>query len=330
MTENSLTQDERDRLVGMVLGHNLQHVREFLQNRGIPKSGNKEQLEERIYNSLDSHRLVDSELIWLLDTIEGWGNQHIYLYKVTPHYLASLKDSSYVEELINSNGMKEVYNNEKPLFTPVEPTLSGITYDSDYLRLKFVEQRKWLEFISEAKEDSVAPTNVILRRYEEHVARGITSFRINLHTSDAELMIQKLPRGARYAEIKAAYEERLNWIVDWNGLSNVPTDSSICPIEESGEAVRRALDLVTIAGSKTSFTSRARGVDYTEDEVAKRARDALGPEVMGELGNFYWLPNSVLAKRLHTYVYRDRVAVFGECTESEVNYVLSRIRSFGS
>ena len=59
----------------------------------------------------------------------------------------------------------------------------------------------------------------------------------------------------------------------------------------------------------------------------RAARKALGKGVAGRLGNFYW---PVLGRDIHIKLFAkdQRVGIFGECTEEEVQHVLSEIRRY--
>ena len=326
--EFALEAHELELLLDLIFSHKLDHVRNFLQVRQLPKSGNRGELRERLESALASGRVVPTALVWLLDSIEGFGNQHIYLYQASASLAEQFKSTDKVRSLLTALGVNHFYNHEDPVFLPDVPTLAGVSHDSDYLRVKFVERRTWYEPLEETHERHVEHGTVLVKRYKLYQSRGVTMFRLNLHTGHAELMIQRLPSGTKYAAIRDAYKDRLAGIINFDSLAAVTTAGAILRIEQSGEVERRATNFETPAGSRTSYKSRARGADYNNDEAIRRSREALGTDVAGEQGNFYWLPDNTLARRIHTYVYKDRIAILGECVEQEVDYILSRVRGF--
>lgn len=320
--------EELELLLDLILGHKLDYTRTFLEERAIPKGGTREELRERIKRSLPSNRISTFDLIWLLDRIEGLGNQQVYLYQASDSYAANLQDGDRIRETLTAMGSEELFNDEIPLFLPNNPTLAGVSLDQQSLRVKYVEKRERRELLDEFEEDDINSGRVFVKRYKVSVFRGVTQFRLNFNTGRAELMIQRLPSGTKYGLIRDQYKVKLASFVDIDALTKINTDSSILAIEQSGEAERRGVNLQTTAGSRVAFRSRGKNADYNNDNDLQRSRNALGDEVVGEFGNFYWLPGASLEQKVHTYIYKDRVGIFGEYLESEIDYVLSRIRHF--
>lgn len=315
--------DERALLLDLLLSHTREYVADLLRAKNIPHSGTKDELRQRLGENLESGNMTIEELITLLDQIEGNGNQHIYLHRCSQGYLRKLKQENYVRHQLEEAGQGDLYNRNQPLLLPQQPTISSITHNDRWLRLKWVEKREWYELISDQMENGLR-----VKKYEPHITRGITIFRIDLVSGNAELMIQRLPRGTNYEEVRERYDQELGRMIDLDAFSLLDTGQAIGRIEDSGEVERRACNYITVAGGKAGFKSRSRGADYISDPSLKRARSALGTSIAGLLGNFYWLPCENLSRKIHTHIYLNRVGIFGECTEQEVNYVLSRIRHF--
>lgn len=317
--------DEVDVLLNLLLSHKKEYIQDFLRGKELPYSYTKTVLKEKIKEEIANEVFKQEELIALLDKIEEYGNQHVYLYINTSDYISKLRDEGFVQQNLRKSGLEGLYNKSKPLLLPETPTVASIIHNRRALKIKWVEKRRWNELIKEEiKGDK------LIRIYQIHTTRGVTIFRIDLVSGNADLLIQRLPRGTNYTEVKERYEDKVRKIVDLDTFSLLNIKSSIRKIEDSGEAERRQTNFETIAGGKISFKSRSRGVDYTTDPSLSAARHALGERVSGLLGNFYWLPKTPLARKIHTHVYGgdSRVGVFGECSEQEVNYVLSRVRYF--
>lgn len=87
----SVSDEELDRLLEYVFAHRKTAVQEFLLHFGLPTTGRKIELRARVQAGLADGTITADDLIALLDTIEGWGNQHIYLYKAPPGELRDWK-----------------------------------------------------------------------------------------------------------------------------------------------------------------------------------------------------------------------------------------------
>ena len=318
--------EEIERVIAYVFAHRKEAIRAFLREQALPVSGAKLALRNRIGEALDQGRFTVTALIELLDTIEGWGNQHIYLYDAPPGELQVWKSESQVRQRLEKVGYLNLFNRRRPLILPQDPTLSSIEWSPHRVRLVWVEQRKWEIRLSESdyEEDGTH-----YKAYEEQIARGITTFDWDLVSGQAALMIQRLPSGERYHEVKQHYEQQLEAFLHIGNFTPIAIRHSIHNIENSGEARKRQIAHETQRGSRVTYTSRSRQTDAFADPDLKKSRQALGRQTASVLGNFYWQPEPPhLDRTIHIKLYANdqRVGIFGECKEGEVKYVLSRIR----
>jgi len=321
-----LTATDVDRLVDYVFAHRSAAIRAFLKEEGLKVSGSKDDLRNRIRQAIADGSIVASGLVNLLDTIEGWGNQHIYLYQAPDGETKIWKSEARVRKRLQKIGQEELLNRRRPLVLPDEPTLSAVEWTKDRVRFIWVEKREW-ELRRGDLDLAVDGNGIHFKAYEHKVARGITSFDWNLATGEAALMIQRLPSGERYDEIRQRYEETIEDAVHVSNFIRRDVRKAIHKIEESKEASKRQVAIETQRGGRASFTSQSRKADVFADPDLKKSRKAMG-KTASVLGNFYWLEAAPhLERRLHVKLYAtdQRMALFGECTEAEVKYVLSRV-----
>ncbi len=315
-------------LIELIFAHTKQHVSDFLQGKNIPYTGTKETLEERIRTGIDQRAISHEELVALLDDIEGWGNQHVYLYKLTEAAVEVLRDGDLVQQQFEAKGLGHLFNDGITVFIPEQPTLASSSHNDQTLNLKFVEQRRWSELIANEVEDHPDYGQLEVRKYRTRRGRGVNSVRVHLPTGQVEVMIQTLQSGTRYDEVRDNFLAEFDWIVPWVAMTLVETAKAIPAIEATDETRNRASILGTLTGSVAAFRSSQASADYRTDGDVKNARDALGDAVVGVMGNFYWLPTAPLLQEVHTHIYKDRIGFLGERTEIEVGYVLSRIRAY--
>lgn len=320
--------EELNRLVDYVFAHRKDAIKGFMRDEELQISGNKSVLRDRIDEALADGTIDAGGLIGLLDTIEGWGNQHIYMFKAPDGEKRVWQSEARAKKRLQKIDAEELFNHRRPLVLPDEPTLSSVEWSTDRVRFIWVEKREW----NFRRDDlDCEEDGVLYKAYEDKVARGITSFDWNLNTGHAALMIQRLPTGERYDQIRQEYEEAIEDAVHISNFTRVKITTAIKKLENSDEVNNRQVAHETGQGSRAQFTSKSRKADAFDDPDLKKARDALG-QTSSVLGNFYWQPNDGnLDRQIHTKLYASdqRVGVFGECTEEEVQYVLSRIRHFG-
>lgn len=320
------TDEEVQLVVDYLFAHRKRHVQAFLGDHGIPRTGTKAQLRERLEEAREEGRFRVLDLITLLDRIEGWGNQHVYLFRSNDSRASAWRRSASVEKILRENRRIGLLNKRRPVLLPEKPTLSSIWWSDQRVRFLWVERRDWEERL---EDQDFTRDGVLFKAHRPTLERGTTSFDWDLVSGHAALMIQRLPSGAQYTAIRDRYVAELEPLVGIGSFDAVQASRGIAAIQRSGEARSRELAQETRRGSRVTFTSRGRKRDaFQDDEELRASRDALG-STAAVLGNFYWNPvEDQLKREVHVKLYAQdqRVGIFGELDESDVRYVLSRIR----
>lgn len=319
--------DQKKLLIDSIFSHKLDFVKDYFRLKDTPFSFRKDILYSKLNEGIDDGTFSLAELTELLDRIEEFGNQHIYMFNCNIEYIKILKNPDYIKEKLISLNLEKLYNTENFLILPNEPTLTSIIHKEDILKFKWVEKRVWKDPLEERIED-----DKFVKTYQINLSRGITTFRINLISGNAEIMIQRLPRGANYEMIKNDYLDEISKYIDIHSLNPLGLRRSIRRLEASDEVDKRQIDLETIEGGRVAYKSRDKRSDYQSDAILNRSRSALGNNVSGNRGSFYWKANNTLERPILTHIYAkdNRLGIFGQCIEPEVNYVLSRVRYFAS
>jgi hypothetical protein len=321
---------DQDIALDLLLDHKAQFVRAFLEGHGIPTSGTKEELRDRLDQALGTGRVAVGDIIEHLDEIEGWGNQHLYLYRAPDGLLPTWRSETSVKAILRTAKKISLLNAHLPLAYPSEPTLSRIAWSPDRIRFVWITTRTWEERL---EEDDERDGSKVWKAYEERVARGVLAFDWNLLSGEAMLMIERLPSGNDYGEARAVLARELKPFFDIGLFTSVEVGRAIQPIEKSAEVLNRALALRSQRGTKFSFPGRGGIRDaFERDPDAQRSRASLGDNVSGDAGNFYWKRSGPLTGDLHTTIYAkdNRVGIFGQRQEEEVAHVIQRIRHYCS
>lgn len=312
----------------LLLDHRSDFVREFLRENNLPVSGTKAELRERLESALHAGTLRVADIIEHLDEIEGWGNQHVYLYSSPEGLLRTWRSESSVKEILRSAKKISLMNAHLPLALPDKTTLSRVAWSPQRVRFVWISTRTWEERIEKDDERDGAR---IWKAFDERSARGVLAFDWNLLSGDAMLSIERLPSGNDYEDARAALAKELAPFVDLTIFTALEVGRAIQPIEKSSEVLNRSLALRSVRGTKVSFTSKSRKRDaFERDPDAQRSRESLGDNVSGDTGNFYWKKAGPLEDELHTTLYAKdgRVGIFGQRKEEEVTHVIQRIRHY--
>jgi hypothetical protein len=328
MTINAETSAET--LLDCALAHKAENLRAFLEQVDLPRSGTKDVLRERLLAYLNQEPKNTVVLTEFLNRIEGWGNQHVYLYTAPSELSKRWRSGEYVEGLLRRNRVLSILNRPRPVVLPLSPTLSSIQWTPQRVRFIWNEKREWLERREDADTETVA-VNLVFHAWERKDARGTLAFDWDLQSAEAMLMIQRLPSGTHYSRVRDEMVRWLSSFVDLSAFEVVRVSSAIKPILESGEVRERRTRWETTQGGKATFTSPGLDKDIRADATLRAMEAAGRGNIQGSMGNMYWLvrDGSTLDHEFHTFLHRkdQRLAIMGEKIEEEVRYVIGRIRA---
>ena len=320
-----------ERLLDCALAQRSDHIRDFLSDVELPRSGNKGELRDRLSEYLSNHGDGMRRLTSRLNELDGWGNQHAYFYKSTAAQCRLWRKESHVKKVLRDNKVARLLNATRALVLPPEPTLATVQWSKTRVRFVWNETREWHERRDDLDYDNVEEGDELeFRAWQRRRARGTVAFDWDLTTGEAVMMIQRLPSGSRYAEKR---DEVINWLhpfIDLTTFDVVRVSRSVKRLLDSGEIRNRKTNWETLGGAKVDLASAGRSKGVRDDELLSQM-EALGKKKMHpRIGNMYWLPaGDDLESELHTVIHRrdQRVAIFGQRLQKEVRYVIGRIRS---
>jgi hypothetical protein len=105
------------------------YIKELLRLHGVKIGATKKDFAQNIADAIDDGRLNQAKIEAWLDEVEGWGNQHLYLFaapSAAPHDVANLLAQSDFKDFV---GKKQDYD------FPEQFTLSNISHEPDRLSI---------------------------------------------------------------------------------------------------------------------------------------------------------------------------------------------------
>lgn len=317
--------DDAQGLLDLLLAHKSQFIREFLAQHDLPHSGAKAALRARLQQGLDANTWQQADLQRLLETVEGWGNQHVTLYQAPAGPSRQWMDEATAHATLARLGLDSLLNARRSAQPPAELTLSSVSWTPDRLRVGWVQGQTSEERLP---EQDVHQDSIVLRAYRVSTSRWVYTFDWDLLTGQAVLMIPRLPSTRQVQRMRARLAHELKPLVDLDLFTLVRVNLAIRRIELSGEARCRQVRYETSHGSRLELTSPAPAQAVAVDPAMERVGAILPGQASGLLGDFFWPSSSrPVGREVHTKIYGldQRVAFIGETTEGDFRYVLSRI-----
>ncbi|HQU41451.1 MAG TPA: hypothetical protein PK867_01510, partial [Pirellulales bacterium] len=115
-------------LLDVLFDHKMVWIQQLLKDKGLSAVGNKPDLRRRVEGYLEDAALETTDLVDVLDRVEGWGNQHIYLYKASSALIATLSDEAKLKDRLRKLKLARLFNGRIPLVLPDPPALSAIEW----------------------------------------------------------------------------------------------------------------------------------------------------------------------------------------------------------
>ena len=336
----SFSENEQSLIVTDLLALRKNQISDFLASVGLPKSGTKEVLRERIEKALRGGSVTIPQIVEYLDSVVPWGKQHVYLYKGPASSIASWRKEEWVADLLEQHRLGKYLNASLPLVLPDKMKVSSIFHDPNRLRITAVKRRDWWE--RNPDYDDTGKTeegeDVELRAFVHRVTRSLVAFEWDLVANNAFLQISQLPRGFDYDEVADEFFKLIEGWLDRSLFSLLdlrPPITKLHALEESGDGETRShgINYRTLQGRHFEGKSASPTDPLLGEAAIDAALRAVRKSGVGHLGNFYWTPTNGAATALDSEVhvivvgFRNRVNFPTPNNEETVRYVLSRIRS---
>jgi hypothetical protein len=335
--------DERQALIDFVLALRKSHVRDFLEQVELPKSGTKEDLRERLQEALDGGNLTYERLVDFLDSIAPWGKQHVFLYHGPRNDVQAWKDPDHVQRLLKQHRLGKLFNARHPLILPEKLTLSSVTHAGGRLGVTAVEKREYTERTPEHDEEkeTASGERITLKAYMHHLTRTLAAFEWDLNANVAMLQITQLQEDGDYEKLAEQFIQLVKpWldIKQFGAVDLRPVIRKLHEIEKNGQAETRShgIDYRSLQGRRVSARSPSPRASVLGEQFLDDAMDSVRKNSVGHLGNFYWLAGkkpgpgtNPLSGEVHVIIVgaKSRVNFPTPNTEDVVRYVLHRMRA---
>jgi len=130
--------DLRRLVGGIIRAQGNRFLKELLRKNDITLPSDKAGFESSLLGAIDAGKIRLSHVQAWLDLVEGWGNQHVYLFRVLPSLRASL-DEQVLLSRVRQVGLDALWGAPTILEFPETPTLTSIKRAGERLSLVWQE-----------------------------------------------------------------------------------------------------------------------------------------------------------------------------------------------
>lgn len=345
------TMDEREKLhtlaSNIVQSQGNRFIKELLRSKDIQIGKNKADFDRHMRAAIDDGklRLVDVEE-WL-NRVEGWGEQHVYLFKLPPAISSTLTEKAMYQKAVEGR-MKGLWNKSTAMTFDSEDRLASVSCIDSTLRLVWQKAAiSWppvpeMNYPHQDGEDEYE-----FRAYRKHEDRTITRFEARADLGVAALFIAEPFQSKEHETLMEIAWRAVAAFIDISLLKKHPIDLSRVSMkidqisgttDDSNTApVKVHKSSLFAGGGYVIFGANSKEGSYHDEHPLQELRRALGEEQLklfsGGEGSF-WFERGVgteeLSRRLRVQLYKkgNRIKLWGQMEAKEAWAVLRMLAAY--
>jgi len=340
--ESSRSGDLRDFVLGIARAQGNIFIRELLRSRKMPIGANKKEFETNLREAIDEGKLAWADVQKWLDEVEGWGDQHIYLFGVPD--LVAADEMWTAEENVRKRlpaALKKLWKADTSLSFPEERTLTGIYFENDELRYVWHQGTgTWVrEPDRDIKNRIIRGDRFEFRAYRERPDRSVMRFVVRPKLRLAAVFMQIPWTRATHEEALGEVRAKTSALVDWGTLSPFSASDIIKNLDQielaetaaSPPKISAQRTRLSDAGNYVEFASSSEGQPYKQSEAIRLVRRAVKPEnFRGTVGAFLYqaVTPTGLARAVRMEVFGEdrRIRLWAQLKANEVWDILQLLR----
>lgn len=337
--------DERQDLIrmvqGIVLAQGNSFIKELLRHNRIRIGTTKADFEENLIAAIHDGRLRRQQITDWLEEVEGWGDQHIFLYKV-PQTLA--RDPLFgrperIVEKLRDVGREALWNADASLRFPPELEIVGVYSDADGLRMKWQQGKEWWQRdTTKDYQEELEGDLFEFRAYRRLAERTVMRFELRPELKLAAIFIRATAETVSFEEAIRDVQEAVNWIFDFDQLPALNIQLAVKRLDAVGledrqnnSGIRSRQVRLNAPGAYIEFASTAAGTSYQDLQSVRDVRRAVEPQrFQGGRSEFLFSPtrDTTLVRPIKVTLYgeQERIRLWAQMRSFEVWEVLRLIK----
>ena len=342
---------EKEQLIelarGIVLAQGNVFIKELLKKHKVKIGTTKAEFLRNMLNAIDSGDLTKDHFDeWLLD-VEGWGNQHVYLFMLSPALCRTMAESRLHQKAIDA-GYGQLWNASTIMEFPDEPKLTSISFTDGLLHVIWQEGTSgWKPEPEKNYKDAEGLDTYEFRAYRRIQQRAVTRFVADPNLGLAALFIGHPIQGQEHEEALKEAMTVLGKLFDVAAMqqnqidmkhvsrnmdqNNLPVDGTEHP------SIRTHKSRLASGGSYVEFAATSKEKSYAEEDAIRDVRNSIRTEHLqdfqGAAGEFIFQagcgsPPLKRPLRVNLYGRDNRIRLWAQMESSEVWSILEKISSY--
>jgi hypothetical protein len=322
----------------VILAQNNIYIRELLREKGQRIGGTKEEFEENLNNAINSGAITYAELTAWVAEVEGWGDEHVYLYTV-PDRLANdrvWRETSLVEARVKAAGLGKHWNADASLAFPKARKLTGIYFKEG--ELTCVWQQGAEAEVRVPSKDYTAEIDgdiYLFKASRQYGKRAVTRLVLRPSAKIAAVFLPASYDPDSHGDELQALGREIAPIIHISELPRFSVSEAIKILDALVTTTNPPADLqapntkLSGGGASVEFSS-ATASSYSDYEPIRNVRRAVeASKFVGSVADFRFRKSSVnkLSRDIRVQLHgnQSRIRLYMRMTNADVWTILTRI-----
>lgn len=332
---------------GIVTAQGNRFIKELLREKNLRIGETKDDFLANLTKAIEAGDLRLADVEEWLARVEGWGNQHVYLYNISTTLRRELTGPKINERVQRNAELRRVWNASTVLPFPDEPELTSVSFEESVLRLIWQEASPgWVRASSKDYEEEEGLDTYKYEASRKLERRVITRFEAHLKKGLAALFIpgpiQNEEHEAAIAEVKRVIALLMSLDVLERGQfeigivsrnfdqQNLPNNANPAP------PIRTRRSRLTAGGAYVEFASNSAEGAFWEEPAVMEVRNAVHGPILdffqGTEGVFIFQPGAPGALdrslRVQLHANGNRIRLWAQMDADEVWTILEKIGEY--
>jgi hypothetical protein len=328
---------------GVIRAQGNRFIKELLREREIRIGDTKEDFLVNLNGAIEDGKLRLHEVAEWLKSVEGWGNQHVYLYRISPPLRSDLTTRRIRQRVQANASLAKVWEASTVLAFPNEPNLTSISFTDSVLRLIWQEASPMWTPVPKKNFPRQEGLDLyeyraflwverrIFTRFEAHLDKGIAGLFIPspIQGSEHQAAVVEAKRVIGLVmDLKALEKEQLDISIVSKNLDqqNLPTNAAPTP------EIKTQKSRLTSGGAYVEFAATSTDRAFWEETAVRDVRKSVGLAQLrvfqGTEGSFIFPGGSgsdARSLRVQLYGAEKRVRLWAQMDADEVWSILGQI-----
>jgi hypothetical protein len=341
---NGWTQGSVDQLLDLALLQGNRFIKGLLREKQLRIGTNKEQFERNLREAIANEQVTPSDIQGWLNDVEGWGNQHAFVFGVPAAEAEAARDRGALSERLRDAGLADLLDAEIPLDPSDELTLATVRHGAEGISFLWVRgSPSLLRRLELDREDEIDGNEIEFHAYERRWSRVAARFEFRFDARTAAVFLTQ-HEDRDYAQQRDRVLERVDSVIpereSWSALdiSRVITRLDAAGLHEEREhgapVVRMSSTVFQGASASIRLAANTQASGYQDDAGVRAVRLSVNPaQFIGGAGDCYLTPTAGAdeeSRELHLRLFgrEQRILLWGKMTADEVWRVVTDLRAY--